>query len=114
MRSNTKILIQVRGPSFLSQGDENAMFAWLGKINCISKVSGVGADICLEIKVNQVDEECMRELLAIFNRYKMKLFILRPIAEKKRYKWLKNKTAYWYKGLWESFAYKQQAATRKQ
>jgi len=64
------MIIKVRGPLFFSYLDEDAFFAWLKSISSVKDVTGSGRDIWIVLKRAHVAERDVRELRAVFRRYK--------------------------------------------
>jgi len=56
---------------FFSQGDEEAFFAWIARIRCVSRVEGVGTEIRLHIPRRAISWACLRELIGLFWRYEV-------------------------------------------
>ena len=82
---------------YYSQGDEAAFFGWLNTISCIEKISGVGKHLELELKIPPDDAE-LRELIAVFHRYKISMEQLRQFRTKENESWFyENSAAYWHK-----------------
>jgi hypothetical protein len=58
---------------FFSQGYEDAFFAWIARIRCVSHVEGVGTEIRLHIPRRAVSWACLRELIGLFWRYEINM-----------------------------------------
>lgn len=92
-----------KGPFYYSQGDEDAFFAWLQSIPCVAGVGGSGTDLHIELK-SQPDDLELRELLALFFRYKMDMKSLAIFETSSNAAWFSKKSMYWYKGVFGSKA----------
>ncbi len=59
---------------FYSPEDETAFFGWLERITCISRVEGAGDEILLCVPRTRVSASSLRELIALFARYKLDMW----------------------------------------
>jgi hypothetical protein len=84
---------------FCSDLDESAFFKWLENIKCVKGVGGVGDAIHITVVTKQVDECGLRELLALFKRYKISMGQLGAFDNPGFSDWFHNKKAYWYKQI---------------
>lgn len=82
---------------FFSQYDESAFFDWLKKISCVKKSEGRGSTLYILIDRMSVDEDALRELLALFHRYDIDMRQLVTFDCTEFSTWFHNKQAYWYK-----------------
>jgi hypothetical protein len=57
------------GTAYWSQGDEDAHFEWLAKISCIRSVRGRLQRVYLDIDRQQLTQDQLRELEAVYRRY---------------------------------------------
>jgi hypothetical protein len=55
--------------TYWSQGDEAAHFEWLAKIPSIRDVRGAGTCVFLDVDVDGVTANDLRELQAVYRRY---------------------------------------------
>ena len=89
--------------SFYSEGDEISFFKWLKEIEAIKDIKGIGDEIQLAIKNSNIDENSLRELIAIFYRYKIEMSQLKQFLNEGNEYWFKaNDCAYWKKGVFGS------------
>ena len=58
------------GTTYWSQGDEDAHFAWLARIPGVRNVRGVGTRIFLDLDLGRITADDLRELQAVYRRYK--------------------------------------------
>lgn len=85
---------------FRSEIDEISFFEWLKKIEAVQDIKGVGDEIWLSVSSSAVDDESLRELIAIFSRYKIELSQLSQFKNKSNEDWFYlNKKAFWRKGI---------------
>jgi hypothetical protein len=87
---------------FYSQLDETAFFEWLKNIRCTKGVRGSGEHICIDINIEELTAEDLRDLLAIFYRYKINMKQLLALNKPEFHAWFHNKNAYWYKDVFEA------------
>ena len=57
------------GTIYWSEGDERAHFEWMQRISCVRDVRGEGTRVLLIIDENEVTEDDVRELSALYRRY---------------------------------------------
>jgi len=55
---------------FYTQNDEDLLFDWFGKVNCIKNVKGIGRGLHIQIVANEVTDDALLDLMGIFDRYK--------------------------------------------
>jgi hypothetical protein len=90
-----RVLI-VRGPTYFSALDEKMQFDWLASIPCVSDVGGKSSDMHITLK-RLPGEMDLRELIAIFHRYRMDMTPLATLKSSRNRKWFfENKNAYWH------------------
>jgi len=86
----------VRGPTYFSGGDETVFFSWLLNIGCVSEVEGHARSlhICLKRQPSDAD---LRELIALFWRYRMSMKPLAALKTPRNAAWFANDpTVYWH------------------
>lgn len=84
---------------FFSQGDETAFFAWLDKVPFVERYEGRGLTLYIFVKVSEVDEEGLREILALFHRYGVPLRQLAALDREVFADWFHDERAYWYEEI---------------
>jgi hypothetical protein len=83
---------------YRSQGDENAFFAWLNSIQCVSQVRGVDRE--LQIQLGAPTDAELRELIALFFRYGIEQSQLAQLLNPQNAAWFRDeKSAYWHSGV---------------
>ena len=82
---------------FGSPSDEAAFFNWLHKIPCVVGVSGVGVELHIKIKSKKVSAQSLRELIAIYARYRGRMADLAMFENASNTHWFRCVDAYWYK-----------------
>jgi len=78
--------------------DEDLFFEWISKISSIIKFDGVGDELYLYFNTTRISDGDLRELLALFYRYKIDMKQLAVFLNKKNQSWFfENRKAYWYR-----------------
>lgn len=84
--------------TFYSPNDEAAFFEWLKKNDCIDDVEGIGDELHLTIAADELHDHDLRDLLALFYRYKIDMKQLKRFLTEDNKKWFfENKNAFWHK-----------------
>lgn len=84
---------------FFSTHDESAFFEWLDKIKCVQKYEGRGSTLHITVNTVAVDEEALRELLALFHRYGIAMQQLITFDRPEFTRWFRDTRAYWYSSI---------------
>ena len=83
---------------YYSSTDEDMFFEWISRIKCIATYDGVRDELYLYINTKRVSNENLRELLALFYRYKIDMKQLQIFLNKNNNQWFyDNKKAYWHR-----------------
>jgi hypothetical protein len=93
--------LQATGVRFLSQGDEVGFFRWLAKLAFVERYEGCGLTLFISVNAAAVDEDGLRELLALFSRYGVELKQLAVFDRSEFADWFRSKQAYWHKEVFE-------------
>lgn len=91
--------LQATGVRFFSQGDEAAFFGWLKSLQFVEHVEGSGRTVYIKINSPAVDEDGLRELLALFRRYGVELAQLVAFDREEFAEWFRRADAYWHKDI---------------
>jgi len=83
--------------AFYSDHDESAFFEWLAEIRGVSKVKGVSDEIHVYVQRRVVSDTCLRELTALFYRYKIDMKQLAQFVNEKNREWYTGNQKYWHK-----------------
>ena len=85
--------------SYYSSFDEDLFFDWIKKIPSIKNHVGKHNELYLYLENTQISDDDLRELLALFYRYKIKdMKQLQLFLNDSNRKWFyENKKAFWYK-----------------
>lgn len=90
------MLLECVAVEFLSPIDERIFFDWLEKINGVSGVYGQGLSIMLKMD-DSINDESLRELLALFYRYGIDMKQLGTFRNKDNQSWFyDNKQSFWF------------------
>jgi hypothetical protein len=94
----TKVFLICKSVIFYSQKDEDMFFTWIKKIKCIEKFEGAGDELYLDLKSKVISDQNLRDLLALFYRYKIDMKQLKIFLNKRNEKWFYgNPKGYWHK-----------------
>lgn len=92
------MILRVQGPTYFSQNDETAMFEWLGRIKVVREVAGEGRDLLINLKRAPSDAQ-LRDLIALFFRYKMDMTTLAVLRTSKNQSWFSDRDSSWYEAV---------------
>ena len=98
MKKSNDIILIGNSISYYSRKDEDAFFEWIKKIDCIEDVGGAGTELYLYIVNIDLHDYDLRELLALFYRYKIEMKQLQIFLNKNNKHWFHdNKKVYWHR-----------------
>jgi hypothetical protein len=97
MSTSSSVELQATGVRFYSPGDEAAFFGWLGKLPFVERYEGRGLTLYISVNAMAVDEDGLRDLLALFRRYGVELKQLAVFDREEFADWFRNEQAYWHK-----------------
>jgi hypothetical protein len=95
----TSVDLEVTDVLLLSQGDEDAFFAWLNRLPVVERYEGDGRTLYISVNAAAVDEVGLREILALFRRYGVGLRQLAIFDRPEFADWFRSDRAYWYKEI---------------
>ncbi|MGQ0595398.1 MAG: hypothetical protein ACT4QB_22990 [Gammaproteobacteria bacterium] len=81
---------------FFSEHDEEAFFEWLDKMVCIQEYHGEGKDLHITLVGTTLDDNSLRELLALFYRYDIDMPQLATFQTNGNRSWFHDPNAYWH------------------
>ncbi|GAB7125547.1 hypothetical protein JCM19000A_00540 [Silvimonas sp. JCM 19000] len=84
---------------FYSTHDEQSFFEWIKKIPCVEEYSGRGDTLFLYVKRDLLDEDMLRDLIALFHRYGIEMGQLRKFDDESFSEWFNNPEKYWYRSV---------------
>lgn len=93
-----RMQIRVQGPTYFSQNDEAAMFEWLGRMTFLRDVTGEGRDLLIRLKRAPTDDQ-LRDLLALFFRYRMDMRSLAILRTTDNESWFADQGGYWFEAV---------------
>jgi hypothetical protein len=85
----------VEGPTYYSQGDEAAFFAWLQAISCISDIVGQSTGLRIQLKRTPSKSD-LRELIGLLYRYNMNMKPLAAFKTARNAKWFAAPRMFWH------------------
>jgi len=88
-----------KGIVYYSPSDERAFFEWVARIGCISRVEGRGDALLLYLSTKRVSEVNLRELIALFRRYKVGMAQLAQLENPRNRDWFRSPNAFWNKAV---------------
>jgi hypothetical protein len=98
-----KYFLTIGSGTFYSSTDEDLFFEWIKRIPFIKDFKGVGKNLFLYFNSKKVKFHDLRELLALFYRYKINMTELAIFLNKQNKEWFyDNKHAYWHKKVFGS------------
>jgi hypothetical protein len=83
--------------TFYAPGDEEVFFEWISKIRAIKKWKGVGDEIQLYLPSSTISQKSLREITALFYRYKINMSQLQQLVNDKNREWYIDKKKFWHK-----------------
>ena len=99
MNAPTYVELEATSVRFYSRHDEDAFFEWLKKLPCVEKCQGRGLTVHISVKPALVDEDALREFLALFRRYGVDGRQLARFDREEFTNWFKDPHAYWYEEI---------------
>lgn len=96
MNPANAVELEAKDVRFYSEGDEAAFFEWLDKIPCVSNYRGEGRVLLISVDRGRADEDSLRELLAIFFRYRIAMRQLSIFDSEAVAEWFRSPASYWF------------------
>lgn len=91
-------LLTCKKVRFYAEGDELSFFNWVKNIKAIKKYYGVGDTIYLKLNTSKLSDNNLRELIALFYRYKIEMTQLKQFLSESNKGWFqKNLQAFWHR-----------------
>lgn len=87
---------------FYSENDELCFFEWISRIKAIKKYEGVNDEIHLHIPRNKISNANLRDLTALFYRYKIDMEQLKQFLNDSNREWYAHEEAYWHKDIFRT------------
>ncbi|RZI62653.1 MAG: hypothetical protein EOP37_01480 [Rubrivivax sp.] len=96
-----KILLEATGVRFYSQYDEAVFFKWLRDLPCVVNFEGRGLTVFITVRLEALDEDALRDLLALFHRYGIEKRQLAQFDRAEFSDWFRSPVAYWYSEIFD-------------
>ena len=103
MKNNPEIILVCKSVIFYCLKDEDAFFEWIKKIPSIVKFDGVHDELYLYIKSKKIPDNDLRDLLALFYRYKIDMKQLAMFLNEHNKDWFYGRPkGYWFNKVFGS------------
>jgi len=98
MNGNKSYYLVCKSVCFYSAVDESLFFEWIKRIARIQKVDGAGDEFYLYFKNASISDNDLRDLLAMFYRYKIDMKQLGQFFNEDNKEWFYGKPkGYWHR-----------------
>ncbi|BAE66803.1 hypothetical protein [Xanthomonas oryzae pv. oryzae MAFF 311018] len=98
----TTVELQATGVRFFSRGDETAFFGWIKSFPFVEQIEGHGRTLFMKVNSSAIDEDGLRELLALFRRYGVDMAQLVAFDREEFAEWFRRADAYWHNDIFGS------------
>lgn len=95
------IELECKNVVFYSPQDESAFFVWSQAIPAVSGVVGRHRSIILTVKSKRIPDSSLRELLALFHRYRISLRQLAQFRNTTNQAWFASPASYWFRSVFD-------------
>lgn len=95
----TTINLKATSIIFLSSGDEDSFFRWLNSIDCVSNFKGVRDVLSISVDMEKLNDENLRELVALFSRYDCDLRQLSQFLNDDNRHWFADPRKSWHASI---------------
>ncbi len=97
-KNNEHITLVGKSVWYYSSIDEDLFFEWIKRIPSIIEFRGISDELHLYIKSNIIPDDDLRELIALFYRYKISMKQLTIFLNQNNKEWFYGKPkGYWHK-----------------
>ena len=100
MTASSPVKLRATCVRFLSARDEAAFFDWAAKLHFVKSVVGKLDHIDFEVAPTPLSDENLRELIALFTRYRIDLRQLLIFETPRNKGWLSDRRAYWHADMY--------------
>ena len=91
-------ILECKKVGFYAEGDELSFFNWIESIKAIKKYYGEGDIIYLKLSASKLSDSNLRELIALFYRYKIEMTQLKQFLNESNESWFqKNPQSFWHR-----------------
>lgn len=103
---NKKNIILIgKAIKYYSIGDEDIFFDWIKDIPSIVSLSGVYDELHMHIASSHIPDDDLREIIALFHRYKIDMKQLAIFLHEGNYKWFYGKPrGFWFKKIFKIYS----------
>ena len=108
-----KVVLIARRVVFKSMTDEALFFEWLDRIPCVSRSEGKGRSLGIEVDSRSINEPALRDLLALFDRYRIDKKQLIAFDCKEFSKWFRDERSYWFASVFRDREAKKELQTAR-
>ena len=98
---DSPVLLEAENVRYYSNGDEDAFFAWLKSIDCVTDYYGELRTLYIEVDPDKVDLIQIRELIGLFHRYKISKAQLAQLEKEEFRAWLRQSGSYWQRSMFK-------------
>ncbi|OLL31662.1 hypothetical protein BTH42_11165 [Burkholderia sp. SRS-W-2-2016] len=91
-----EIALSAKRVRYYSECDETAFFEWLDKLSCVKRYEGELDVLSIYVDETKVDENALRDLLALFRRFAVEMEQLRVFDRQEFAPWFRDPRAYWH------------------
>ncbi|MFC8529598.1 hypothetical protein [Nocardia sp. NPDC057227] len=92
----TDVVLEATGVLYYSYNDEAAFFEWLDKVGCVASYRGELRTLHITLEFDTVDEEDLRDLVALYRRYDIDLRELRVLNADTVGPWFSDPARSWH------------------
>ncbi|MBF6545625.1 hypothetical protein [Nocardia brasiliensis] len=91
-----EVVVEATGVTYYSALDEAGFFGWLDRIRCVASYRGELRTLYLTVRLGAVDEDGLRELVALYRRYDIDLKQLRVLDAERVGPWFSDPERWWH------------------
>lgn len=91
-----ELTLKATSTLYYSAGDEYAFFDWLSRIECVGEPWGRGEELFIPLVRAPTDDD-LREIIALFFRYKVDMRQLAQFRSESNAKWFGNRRSFWHR-----------------
>lgn len=102
-----RTILECKRVTFYSYKDEDAFFEWIKKIDIIDNFWGEGDTLYLDTACIDLGDEHLRDLIALFYRYNIRMSQLKRFMNKSNEEWFCDSKAFWYKKVFGTISSKE-------
>lgn len=89
--------LECKAVLFYSAQDEASFFAWAESIPGVSSVFGRDRSIVLSVRSKSVSDRALRELIGLFQRYRVSMRQLAQFRTDKNQSWFAKPEGFWFR-----------------